>query len=139
MDQEKQPRAYGNHQAPAHYESGDGCLTTLIRIPVRIVVLVIVLPVRMVWDALVATSRAADRMLLRPAGRALAWLCRVLVVIPLVWLYESVLTPLGHGLRRLAAVVGRSARWLGAAVFVWPWVALWQYVVVPVVRYGIVA
>lgn len=67
MDQEKQLRANGNHQAPAHYESGDGCLTTLIRIPVRIVVLVIVLPVRMVWDALVATSRAADRMLLRPA------------------------------------------------------------------------
>ncbi|WP_329451891.1 hypothetical protein OG894_27935 [Streptomyces sp. NBC_01724] len=139
MDQEKQPRAYGNHRAPAHYESGDGCLTTLIRIPVRIVVLVIVLPVRMVWDALVATSRAADRMLLRPAGRALAWLCRVLVVIPLVRLYESVLTPLGHGLRRLAAVVGRGVLWLGAAVFVWPWVALWRYVVVPVVRYGIVA
>nr|WTB31225.1 hypothetical protein OG781_18575 [Streptomyces sp. NBC_00830] len=139
MDQEKQPRAYGNHQAPAHYESGDGCLTTLIRIPVRIVVLVIVLPVRMVWDVLVATARAADRVLLRPVGRALAWLCRVLVVIPLVRFYESVLTPLGHGLRWLAAVVGRGVRWLGAAVFVWPWVALWRYVVVPVVRYGIVA
>ncbi|WSA76760.1 hypothetical protein OG930_14805 [Streptomyces sp. NBC_01799] len=139
MDQENQPRAYGNHQAPAHYESGDGCLPTLIRIPVRIVVLVIVLPVRMVWDALVATFLAADRMLLRPVGRALAWLCQVLVVIPLVRLYESVLTPLGHGLRWLAAVVGRGVRWLGAAVFVWPWVALWRYVVVPVVRYGIVA
>ncbi|MGW5272706.1 hypothetical protein ACWEQP_08995 [Streptomyces sp. NPDC004044] len=139
MDQEKQPRAYGNHQAPAHYESGDGCLTTLIRIPVRIVVLVTVLPVRMVWDALVATSRAADRLLLRPVGRALAWLCQVLVVIPLVRLYESVLTPLGHALRWLAAVAGRGVRWLGAAVLVWPWVALWRYVVVPVVRYGIVA
>ncbi|MFB6710408.1 hypothetical protein ACFCW6_37620 [Streptomyces sp. NPDC056333] len=139
MDQEKQPRAYGAHQAPAHYESGDGCLTTLIRIPVRIVVLVIVLPVRMVWDALVATARAADRMLLRPVGRALAWLGRVLVMIPLVRLYEWVLTPLGHGLRWLAAVVSRGARWLGAAVFVWPWVALWRHVVVPVVRYGVVA
>ncbi|MGY4903227.1 hypothetical protein [Streptomyces sp. 900116325] len=139
MDQEKQPRAYGAHQAPAHYESGEGCLTTLIRIPVRVVVLVIVLPVRMVWDALVATSRAADRMLLRPVGRALAWLGRVLVVIPLVRLYESVLTPLGHGLRWLAAVVGRGVRWLGAAVFVWPWAALWRHVVVPVVRYGLVA
>ncbi|MFJ7944087.1 hypothetical protein ACIQ6K_10630 [Streptomyces sp. NPDC096354] len=138
MDQEKQPRA-GAHQGPAHYESGDGCLATLIRIPVRIVVLVIVLPVRMVWDALVATSHAADRMLLRPVGRALAWLYRVLVVIPLVRLYESVLTPLGHGLRWLAAVVGRGLRWSGAVVFVWPWVALWRYVVVPVVRYGVVA
>ncbi|MFF0395615.1 hypothetical protein ACFYSJ_07515 [Streptomyces sp. NPDC005248] len=139
MDQEKQPRAYGARLAPAHHESGEGCLTTLIRIPVRVVVLVIVLPVRMVWDALVATSRAADRMLLRPVGRALAWLGRVLVVIPLVRLYESVLTPLGHGLRWLAAVVGRGVRWLGAAVFVWPWAALWRHVVVPVVRYGVVA
>lgn len=68
MDQEKQPRAYGNQQAPLHYGSGEGCLTTLVRIPVRIVVLGIVLPVRMVWDALVATARAADRVLLRPWG-----------------------------------------------------------------------
>ncbi|MEV0492488.1 hypothetical protein [Streptomyces atratus] len=139
MDQEKQPHVYGRHQAPAHYENGDGCLTTLIRIPVRVVVLVVVLPVRMVWDVLVATARAADRVLLRPLGRALSWLGRVLVVVPLVRLYESVLTPLGHGLRWLGAVVGQGLRWLGAAVFVWPWVALWRYVVVPVVRYGVVA
>ncbi|MFE7708587.1 hypothetical protein ACFU6I_22950 [Streptomyces sp. NPDC057486] len=149
MDQEKQPRVYGRHQAPAHYETGDGCLTTLIRIPVRIVVLVLVLPVRMIWDALVATAWAADRILLRPLGRALSWLGRVLVVVPLVLLYESVLTPLGHGLRWLAAVVGQGLEWLGAvvgqglewlgaAVFVWPWVALWRHVVVPVVRYGVV-
>lgn len=57
---------YGKYQAPAHYEAGEGCLTTLIRIPVRIVVLVIVLPVRMVWDVLVVAARAADRILLRP-------------------------------------------------------------------------
>ncbi|MFE9854424.1 hypothetical protein [Streptomyces sp. NPDC005780] len=118
---------YGKHQAPARYESGDGCLTTLVRIPVRIVVLVLVLPVRMVWDALVAGARAADRILLRPLGRALAWLFEVLAVIPARWLYAQVLTPLGHGLR-----------WLAMAVFVWPWVALWRYVVVPGVRYGIV-
>lgn len=118
---------YGKHQAPARYESGDGCLTTLVRIPVRIVVLVLVLPVRMAWDALVAGARAADRILLRPLGRGLAWLFEVLAVIPARWLYAQVLTPLGHGLR-----------WLAMAVFVWPWVALWRYVVVPGVRYGIV-
>ncbi|WP_406096986.1 hypothetical protein [Streptomyces sp. NBC_01013] len=118
---------YGKHQAPARYESGDGCLTTLVRIPVRIVVLVLVLPVRMVWDALVAGARAADRILLRPLGRGLAWLCEVLVALPARWLYARVLTPLGHGLRSLAL-----------AVFVRPWVALWRYGVVPGVHYGIV-
>lgn len=115
------------HQAPARYESGDGCLTALIRIPVRIVVLVLVLPVRMVWDALAACARAVDRTLLPPLGRALSWLFRVLVAAPARRLWEWVLTPVGRGLR-----------WLAAAVFVWPWVALWRYVVVPGVRYGIV-
>ncbi|WNI31944.1 hypothetical protein [Streptomyces sp. ITFR-6] len=118
---------YGEHRAPARYESGDGCLTTLIRIPVRIVVLVLVLPVRMVWDALVACARAVERTLLRPLGRALSGLFHVLVAVPAGWLWEWVLTPLGHGLR-----------WLARAVFVWPWTALWRYVVVPGVRYGIV-
>ncbi|MGW8886808.1 hypothetical protein [Streptomyces sp. NPDC055749] len=115
MDPESQPSPYGKHQAPARYEPGEGCLTTLIRIPVRIVVLVLVLPVRMVWDVLVAGGRAAHRILLRPLGRALGRL------------YASVLTPLGHALLRLAK-----------ALFVWPFVGLWRYVVVPVVRYGIV-
>ncbi|MFE3903786.1 hypothetical protein ACFXPY_26630, partial [Streptomyces sp. NPDC059153] len=96
---------YGKHQAPAPYEAGEGCLTTLIRIPVRIVVLAIVLPVRMIWDALVAGARAADRILLRPLGRALSWLLATLVVIPAVWLYEAVFTPLGHALLWLAAAV----------------------------------
>ncbi|MGW0034913.1 hypothetical protein ACWDXD_34495 [Streptomyces sp. NPDC003314] len=86
----------------------------LIRIPVRIVVLVVVLPVRMVWDVLAATGRLLDRTLLRPTGRGLEWLCR------------EVLAPVGRGLV-----------WLLRAVLVWPWVGLWRYVVVPVARYGI--
>lgn len=118
---------YGKHQTPARYEAGEGCLTTLIRIPVRIVVVVIVLPVRMVWDALVVGARAADRILLRPLGRALSWLFATLVVIPAVRLYEAVLTPLGHALL-----------WLAELVFVRLWVALWRYALVPVVRYGLV-
>ncbi|WP_093708847.1 hypothetical protein [Streptomyces sp. 2131.1] len=113
------PAEYGAHQAPAHYEGGDGCLTTVIRIPVRVVVLLVVLPVRMLWDALVVTARAAERVLLRPLGRVLARFFGAL------WRY--VFVPLGQALV-----------WLGRAVFVWPWAALWRYVVVPVVRYGIV-
>lgn len=70
---------YGKHRAPARFEAGEGCPTTLIRIPVRIVVLVIVLPVRLVRDALVAGARAADRVLLRLLGRALSRLLRTAV------------------------------------------------------------
>ncbi|NEC18160.1 hypothetical protein, partial [Streptomyces parvus] len=117
---------YGKHQAPQGYEPGEGILTTLIRIPVRIVVLVLVLPARMVWDALTALWHAADRVLLRPLGRALLWLLDTLVLTPLAWLYTSVLTPLG-----------KAAAWLAVALFVWPWIGLWRYVIVPVVRYGI--
>ncbi|MEV3930332.1 MULTISPECIES: hypothetical protein [unclassified Streptomyces] len=104
------------HHTPAAYEGGEGCLTTLVRIPVRIVVLVLVLPVRMLWDLLVAGGRLLDRALLRPLGRALGWA------------YEQVLTP-----------AGRALAWLAVALLVRPWVGLWRYVVVPVVRYGVVA
>ncbi|MFJ4337574.1 hypothetical protein [Streptomyces sp. NPDC088915] len=98
----------------------------LIRIPVRIVVLVAVLPVRMAWDVLAAGGRLLDRALLRPAGRALEWFLERAVALPARWLYRSVLTPAGRGLA-----------WLLRAVFVWPWAGLWRYVVVPVARYGI--
>ncbi|MFH9264084.1 hypothetical protein ACH4KN_07455 [Streptomyces sp. NPDC017546] len=119
---------YGKHQAPQGYEPGEGVLTTLIRIPVRIVVVVLVLPVRMVWDALTALWHAADRVLLRPLGRALARLLDTLVTTPLTWLYTWVLTPLG-----------KAASWLVVALLLWPWIGLWRYVVVPVARYGIAA
>ncbi|MFI0873691.1 hypothetical protein ACH4TM_04665 [Streptomyces parvus] len=117
---------YGKHQAPQGYEPGEGILTTLIRIPVRIVVLVLVLPARMVWDALTALWHAADRVLLRPLGRALLWLLDTLVLTPLAWLYTRVLTPLG-----------KAAAWLAVALLIWPWIGLWRYVIVPVARYGI--
>ncbi|MFY0515530.1 hypothetical protein ACOMD4_34845 [Streptomyces anulatus] len=119
---------YGKHQAPQGYEPGESILTTLIRIPVRIVVVVLVLPVRMVWDALTALWHAADRVLLRPLGRALARLLDTLVLTPLTWLYTWVLTPLG-----------KAASWLAVALLLWPWIGLWRYVIVPVARYGIAA
>ncbi|WP_329037238.1 hypothetical protein OHT61_10740 [Streptomyces sp. NBC_00178] len=103
------------HRTPAPYEGGEGCLTTLVRIPVRIVVLVLVLPVRMLWDLLVAGGRLLDRLLLRPLSRAADWFC------------DQVLAP---------AV--KALAWLATALFVWPWVGLWRHVVVPVVRYGVV-
>ncbi|MFC9757610.1 hypothetical protein [Streptomyces sp. NPDC056921] len=58
----------GRHQAPAEYRADEGCPTLLVRIPVRIVVLVVVLPVRMAWDALAVAARAVHR----DAWRALA-------------------------------------------------------------------
>lgn len=113
MDLDKTPAP---EPVPQRFEPGEGCLTTAIRIPVRIVVLVLVVPVRMVWDLLAAGARALHRAVLRPVGRGIALAC--------LWLYESVLAPVGW--------------FLGKALFVWPWVALWRYVLVPVARYGFV-
>ncbi|MGW9305310.1 hypothetical protein ACWHA3_31415 [Streptomyces cyaneofuscatus] len=113
------------HRALDRYEP-DTALTRLIRIPVRIVVLVLVLPVRMVWDLLAAGWHAVDRTLLRPLGRGLAWLADTLVLTPLSWLFTHVLTPLAL-----------AVTWLATALLIWPWVGLWRYVVVPVAKYGV--
>ncbi|MFJ2646611.1 hypothetical protein ACIO1C_07800 [Streptomyces sp. NPDC087420] len=105
-----------------------------VRIPVRIVVLLLVLPVRVVWDLSAAGARAVDRSVLRPLGRglllglgwlggALGVLGRVLVGIPLVWLYERVVVPLGT-----------AFRWGVTAVFVAPVVWVWRAVLVPLGR-----
>lgn len=125
------------HQALDRY-APDTALTRLIRIPVRIVVLVVVLPVRMVWDLLSAAWHAFDRVLLRPLGRGLAWLLDTLVLTPLAWLYADVLTPLGHGAAWLLGKVGQGVALLFTTLVVAPAVALWRYVLVPVARYGVV-
>lgn len=114
-----------------------------IRLPVRIVALVLVVPVRMAWDALVVAGRFLNDTVLRPLGRALLWLGRavfvwpfvalwrylvvplakalawlgnVLVVVPAVWLYRYVLTPLGHACAWLARGIGAGLGWLYARV-----------------------
>ncbi|MEU4876574.1 hypothetical protein [Streptomyces sp. NPDC021608] len=145
MDLQKPPAAQ-SPAAPSGRAAGqapEGCLVVAIRLPVRIVVLVLVVPVRMAWDALVvggrflrdAVLRPFGRALLRlgkalfvwpliglwryvvvPLGRALAWLGHVLLVVPALWLYRRVLTPLGHGLAWLARGVGAGAAWLYARV-----------------------
>ena len=60
----------GNYEKYDAAPSGDGCLTAAIRLPVRIVALVILLPVRMAWDALTAVGRALNRYALAPVGRS---------------------------------------------------------------------
>lgn len=140
MDLEK-PSA-GPVEPPGQPGAGaEGCLAVAIRVPVRIVVLVLVVPVRMLWDACVVGGRLLRDTVLRPLGRvvgwvaralfvlpwvalwryavvplatALAWLGRVLLVVPAVWLYRTVLTPLGHALVRFADGVGSVLGWMYA-------------------------
>ncbi|MFD4789292.1 hypothetical protein ACFWN1_19995 [Streptomyces sp. NPDC058459] len=83
----------------------EGCLVVAVRLPVRIVVLVLVVPVRLAWDALVLAGRLLHATVLRPLGRALLWTGRALFVWPLVALWRWVLVPVGTALRRLAAVL----------------------------------
>ena len=132
----------------AERQAPDGCLAVAIRIPVRIVVLVLVVPVRMAWDALVIAGRFLNDALLRPLGRALLWVGRAvfvwswvalwryvvvpvakglgwlayrLLVVPVVWLYRYLLTPVGHG-------IAWAARGLWAGV-VWAVSGVWAGVV----------
>ncbi|WP_428954716.1 hypothetical protein [Streptomyces sp. cg35] len=103
----------------------EGCLVVAIRLPVRILALVLVVPVRLAWDALTVVGRVLRDRVLVP-------LARVLVVVPAVWLYAYVLAPVGRAMAWLGRGVGVGLRWLGLALFVWPWVALWRYGLVPV-------
>ncbi len=115
MDLEKPP-VQPPRQAPP-----EGCLTVAIRIPVRIVVLVLVVPVRMVWDALVVVGRVLRDTVLRPLGRALLWLGKALIVWPVVGLWRYVLVP-----------VGKALAWLGKVLVVVPLVWFHRYVLTPV-------
>ncbi|MFD5149150.1 hypothetical protein [Streptomyces sp. NPDC058401] len=97
----------------ARAPGGEGCLVGAVRIPVKIVAVLIVLPLRVVWDLLVAGARMLNRTVLGPLGQGLRRL------------YELVLLP-----------VLRGTGWLIGAlfklVFYWPWAGLWRYVALPV-------
>ncbi|MEU1091286.1 hypothetical protein ABZ401_31505 [Streptomyces sp. NPDC005892] len=147
----RQRPGYGRHQAPAGYEPGDGCLVQLIRVPVRIVAVLVVLPVRLVRDLLVLASRALHRGLLRPLGRGLSWAWRHLVVAPLSWVWTYlvvvpvvwvwrylVVVPVVWLYRAVLAPVARALVLVAWALTVWPVIALRRHVLVPLVRYGIV-
>ncbi|WP_328503157.1 hypothetical protein OG828_32495 [Streptomyces sp. NBC_00457] len=113
MDLEKSP--------PPQQQNPEGCLVVAIRIPVRIVVLVLVVPVRMVWDGLVVAGRFLNDTVFRPLGRALLWVGRAVFVWPFVGLWRYVVVPLGKGLA-----------WLGNVFVVVPCVWLYRYVLTPV-------
>ncbi|MEU0113636.1 hypothetical protein ABZ137_07855 [Streptomyces bobili] len=115
MDLDKPPVRQPPQQQP------EGCLVVAVRLPVRIVALVLVLPVRMAWDALVVACRSLNDLLLRPFGRALLWLGRVLVVLPLVGLWRYVVVP-----------VGKALAWLGKVLVVAPLVRCHRYFLIPV-------
>ncbi|MFE2580701.1 hypothetical protein [Streptomyces sp. NPDC059378] len=109
MELEK-PSARG---VPPRPQDPEGCLVVAIRIPVRIVVLVLVLPVRMAWDALVVGGRFLQRTVLRPLGRALAWAGRVLFVWPVVGLWRYVVLPVAAGLARAGNLLAAGLARLG--------------------------
>ncbi|MER7149628.1 hypothetical protein [Streptomyces lydicus] len=142
----------------AHREPGEGCLTTAVRLPVRVVVLILVVPVRLLWDALATAARAVDRTVLRPLGRGLAllwrtlvlrpvaWTWRTLVVLPLAWVWRTlvvaplalvwrhVLAPLGRGLALVVRGLGAGLWWLGHRLVVVPARWLYEWVLAPVGR-----
>ncbi|MCC5481245.1 hypothetical protein [Streptomyces barringtoniae] len=93
------------HKPPPRPRHPEGCLTVAIRVPVRIAVLVLVVPVRMGWDALVVTGRFLRDTVLRPLGRALLWVGKALFVWPFVALWRHVLVPVGRALGRLGTVL----------------------------------
>lgn len=128
--------------AGGYGESGDGCLAVAIRMPVRIVALVVVLPLRMAWDALTVAGRAL--------GRAGGWLGRVLVVAPAPALWRYVLVPAGRAVPwrgwspcwsccrwwRCGGTCssrwgGRGAVWAVRVLLVVPLAALYARVLVP--------
>ncbi|WP_280886230.1 hypothetical protein [Streptomyces sp. LBL] len=114
MDLEKPPDRPPGQAAP------EGCLVVAIRIPVRIVVLVLVMPVRMVWDVLAVVGRVLRDTLLRPLGRALLWLGKALFFWPAVALWRYLLVP-----------VGKALGWLGNVLVVVPLTWLYRYVLTP--------
>lgn len=102
-------------EKPRPAYAGEGCLVGVLRVPVKIVAVLVVLPVRVVWDLLVAVARLLHRHVLGPAGRGLRRF------------HEAVMRP-------VLRVLGRVAVTLLKLVFVWPWTALWRYALSPAGR-----
>ncbi|MGW1776618.1 hypothetical protein [Streptomyces sp. NPDC002104] len=94
---------------------GEGCLVGAVRIPVKIVAVLVVLPLRVVWDLLVAFARMLNRSVLGPLGQGVRWL------------WERAALPVLRGTGWLLGVLFKL-------VFLWPWAGLWRYAVLPVAR-----
>ncbi|WP_329420570.1 hypothetical protein [Streptomyces sp. NBC_01268] len=116
----------------------------------RGIALVIVVPLRLVWDAVAYCLRHLWRGVLAPVGRALGRLIDVLILTPLGWLWRWVvvpvakalwwlvdtllLTPLGWLWRWVVVPVARALWWVVDLVVLTPLGWLWRYVLAPVGR-----
>ncbi|WP_187237315.1 hypothetical protein [Actinomadura sp. HBU206391] len=134
QQQQYQQQQYQQQQYQQQYQRQPaGCIAW----PARVIAVLVVVPVRLLWEAAAAIGRLLNAVLLRPLG----WLFMTLVVTPLqflwLWLvvrpagllYRAVLTPVGRFLYQyLLRPVGRALRWLvvGLAIIVFTpiaWVA----------------
>lgn len=107
--------------------------------------LIIVVPVRLLWELLSVIARLVGAYVLRPIGwllytllvRPLRWTLRVFVLLPLRWVGERLLVPLGRlVLRYVLRPVGIALAWavsiaLIPVVFAARWIgrglaALWR-------------
>jgi hypothetical protein len=114
------PKPYEPEPEPYEYAPA-GCLTW----PARVIAIIIVVPLRLLWEAAAAVGRAVYAGVLRPLGRLIdyvlvrpaQWLFTVLVVIPLRWVWRAILTPVGGRLyAHLLVPVGRALRWVVAGL-----------------------
>ncbi|MER5771185.1 hypothetical protein [Streptomyces sp. NPDC001985] len=117
----------------------EGCLATAIRIPVRLVALIVVVPLRVLWDLLTVIGRALRPVLrwgyenlLVPLGRALRQVLVLTARLLVVWPWRYLLVPLW------TRGVARPLSWLWTHVLryllVVPLIRLWQWVLVPAGR-----
>ncbi|WP_175437723.1 hypothetical protein [Streptomyces sp. WMMB 322] len=147
------PEEPGPSPAPFAEAPFEGWLVRAVRMPVRIVTLVLIVPVRLLWDALTACGRALRRVLWVPFARASQWVWRrvlapvlhALLVWPWLALWTYVLAPAGRGLLWLARTAGagtaRAGRglwagltWLGRHLVVAPLSLLYRHVLAPLGR-----
>ncbi|WP_282205700.1 hypothetical protein [Kitasatospora fiedleri] len=105
-------------------QQGGGCLVALV----RLVVVAVVVPLRLLWELVALVARGAG------------WLVDRVLLWPLRLLWRGVLGPL---LYRLVVVpVGRLWRWVVVVPLTWLWrwvvrpvlAALWNYVLAPIGR-----
>ncbi|MDH6125167.1 hypothetical protein [Kitasatospora sp. GP82] len=116
-----------------------GCLTGVA----RAVALVVVVPLRFLWEILAAVGRAVGMVLyavfvwpLEMVWRyVLAPVGRVLIVAPVVWLWRNVLAPVGRWLGEWVLVpLLRGFVWVVQYLVVVPLQGLWRYLVVVPLR-----
>ncbi|GAA2227676.1 hypothetical protein GCM10010232_11800 [Streptomyces amakusaensis] len=108
----------------AHEGREGGCLAAAVRLPVRMVVLVVVVPVRVLWELLAP---------LRPVvGRVLVFIGKLIFVWPWVGLWRYVLVPVWRYGVEWPAV--RLHRYVLRYVVVIPLVWLWRRVLLPALR-----